>query len=433
MKPNHLINLDPSLRQRAPNVFAERQPTTRELTDMLNEFNKTFAAFREDNDKRLSDIEKGREDGVQNEKVDRINDELTKFQAAIDELSQRMAAAQIGAGGGNQVTAEVHAHSDAFHGYIRNGRGTAQEVNDLAVSASLTTSSDPDGGAVVPTSVDQNISRILGVHSVMRGLAQTITISTDEHKKLVNLGGTGSGWVGENEERPETSGMNLAGLKFPAMELYAMPAATQKLLDDSTVDIESWLAEEVVTAFAEQEGAAFINGDGVKQPRGLLSYDTVENDSYAWGKVGYKLTGVNGGFAASTPADALLDMIYSLKAGYRNNASWLMNTLTIAAVRKFKDGDGNYLWQPSAQIGEPATLLGYGLHDDDNMPVVATNALGLAFGDFQRAYLVIDRIGVRVLRDPFTKKPYVLFYTTKRVGGGIQNFEAIKLLKFGTS
>lgn len=185
--------------------------------------------------------------------------------------------------------------------------------------------------------------------------------------------------------------------------------------------------------FAEAEGAAFVSGTGILQPRGLLSYDTVANASYAWGSVGYVASGAAADFTTSNPADKLIDMVHALRAGYRQGASWLMNDLTAAKIRKFKAGDGNFLWQPSLQVGQPSTLLGYAAYTDDNMPDVGANAFSVAFADFRRAYLIVDRVGIRVLRDPFTNKPNVHFYTTKRVGGGIQNFEAIKLLKIAAS
>jgi HK97 family phage major capsid protein len=213
------------------------------------------------------------------------------------------------------------------------------------------------------------------------------------------------------------------------MELYAMPAATQTLLDDAIVDIGAWLADEVSVTFAEQEGAAFVNGDGVMQPRGLMTVDTVADVNWAWGKVGFVKSGAAADFAAANPVDRFIDLVYALKAGYRQNATWLMNRKTQGTIRKFKDGQGNYLWQPSAQAGQPATFLNYGIADDDNMADVGANALPVAFGDIKRAYLVVDRAGVRVLRDPYSAKPYVLFYTTKRVGGGVQDFQAVKFLK----
>ena len=254
---------------------------------------------------------------------------------------------------------------------------------------------------------------------------------------VLSLFGTAGQWlitrayqVGEAAARPQTNSPTLAELSFPAMELYAMPAATQTLLDDAIVNIDQWIAEEVESAFAEQEGAAFVSGDGIDKPKGFLAYPMVAEASWNWGSIGVLNTGVAGAFATANPSDILVDLVYALKAGYRQNASFVMNRKTQGAVRKFKDSTGQYLWQPPASIGAPATLMGFPLVEAETMPDMANNAIALAFGDFRRGYLVVDRAGVRILRDPYSAKPYVLFYTTKRVGGGVQDFAAIKGLKF---
>ncbi|TXM88199.1 phage major capsid protein, partial [Methylobacterium sp. WL103] len=238
------------------------------------------------------------------------------------------------------------------------------------------------------------------------------------------------GWIGEAAPRPATDGPVLSELNFPAMELYAMPAATQTLLDDAVVDLDAWLADEVETAFSEQEGVAFVTGNGVSRPRGFLSYDTVANDAWVPGKVGIVGTGAAGAFPAANPADVLFDLVYGLKAGYRQNAGFVMSRRTQSAIRKFKDADGNYLWLPPTAADRAATLLGFPVTEAEAMPDIGPASLAVAFGDFRRGYLVVDRTGLRVLRDPYSAKPYVLFYTTKRVGGGVQDFAAIKLLKF---
>ena len=209
-----------------------------------------------------------------------------------------------------------------------------------------------------------------------------------------------------------------------------MPAATQTLLDDAVVNIDDWLAGEVETAFAEQEGVAFVTGNGVSRPRGFLSYDAVANAAFVPGKLGFVTTGAAGAFPATNPADVLFDLVYALRAGYRQNAGFVMSRRTQSTIRKFKDSDGNYLWQPPLAADRAATLIGFPVTEAEAMPDLDTGSLSIAFGDFRRGYLVVDRIGLRVLRDPYSAKPYVLFYTTKRVGGGVQDFDAIKLLKF---
>jgi HK97 family phage major capsid protein len=225
----------------------------------------------------------------------------------------------------------------------------------------------------------------------------------------------------------------LAELSYPAMELYAMPAATATLLEDSAVNIDEWLAQEVDQAFAEQEGAAFVSGDGTNKPKGFLAYTTVANASWEWAKIGYIATGEAGDFPADDPSDVLVDLVYALKAGYRQNGVFVMNRKTQSVIRKFKDASGAYLWQPPSTATGRASLMTFPLVEAEDMPDIAANAYSIAFGDFRRGYLIVDRQGVRVLRDPYTAKPYVLFYTTKRVGGGVQDFDAIKLLKFAAS
>ena len=408
---------------------------TGDTNAIVTELNKAFAVFKTEHQEELKGIKAKFADVVQAEKVERINTEIGKLQTALDDTNAQLAAARLGgAGDGPAVSTEARDHARAFNQFFR--RGTEEGLRELEMKAALRTDSDPDGGYVVPDQMEQTIDRVLGSVSAMRSIASVMSVSAGSYKKLVNQGGAGAGWVGERQARPETATPTLAELSFPAMEIYANPAATQTLLDDARVDIAAWLAEEVSTAFAEAEGAAFISGDGVNQPRGLLSYDTVANASQSWGNIGYTASGVAAALTDSSHngVDALIDLIYSIKQGYRQNARFLMNKSLQATVRKLKSKTEElYLWQPPVQAGQPATLLGYPITDDDNMPDVAAGAFPVAFGDFRRGYLIVDRFGVRVLRDPYTNKPYVHFYTTKRVGGGVQNFEAIKLLKIAAS
>lgn len=390
----------------------------------LAEINKAFSAFKETNDANLK-----QRDAVSDEKLDRINASMTDLEAKLKELAAASAGSSVGANGSNDPAKAEY--SSAFDRWFRKGRDE-QALGELAVKASLATDSDPDGGYVVTPEMDTAIDRVLGTVSVVRGLSRVVSVGTDEFKKLVNQGGATSGWVAEKSARPSTGTPTLSELIFNAHEIYAMPSATQKMLDDGFINTEQWLADEVSTEFAEQEGAAHVTGDGVGKPRGFLSYPTVANASYAWGKVGFTVTGAAAAFATSDPADALIDTYYSLKSGHRNNATWLTSDAVMGTMRKFKDGDGNYLWAPPSGADMPATILGKPVATDDNMPALGANAFPVAFGDFNRGYLIVDRMGTRVLRDPYTNKPYVNFYVTKRVGGGIQNFEAIKLLKCST-
>ena len=343
-----------------------------------------------------------------------------------------MAALRVG-GAGSDENPAAKEHAQAFEKWFRKGdkAGVESELEELQVKAALSTDSDPDGGYVVPEEMSNTIDRVVGTVSAMRGLATTLPVGTDTYKKLVSQGGAGSGWVGERESRTETDTPTLRELVFNTQELYANPATTQKALDDARMNIEQWLANEVSVEFAEQEGSAFISGDGVNKPRGILAYDKVANASYTWGKTGFVKSGVAAALTdgSNNGSDAMISLYYSLKQQYRNGATWLMSDATMETVRKFKDGDGTYLWSPATAGGEVPTFLGKPVNTDDNMDAVGANLFPIAFANFNRAYLIIDRFGTRVLRDPFTNKPYVHFYTTKRVGGGIQNFEAIKLMK----
>ncbi|KQZ12407.1 capsid protein [Mesorhizobium sp. Root552] len=402
-------------------------------TKILAELQKTFEDFKLERDKELADIRAGMADVVQTEKVDRINAEITTLQKALDETNAMLAAVKVG-GVGRTIDPDKAEHAQAFDRFFR--RGVDAGLRDLEVRAKLTTQSDPDGGYLVPEETEAGIDRVLGTVSTIRSLARTISISTSTYKKLVNMGGATSGWVGEEDSRSGTNTPTLREIAINTGEIYAMPGATQTSLDDARIDLAAWLADEVSIEFAEQEGAAFANGDGINKPRGILAYDKVANASHAWGKIGFVASGKADGFLAATasvsPADCLIDLYYALKSGYRNGAAWLMSDATMNTVRKFKDADGAYIWAPPSGAAEVATILGKPVHTDDNMPAVEGDKFPVAFGDFSRSYLIVDRIGIRVLRDPFTSKPNVLFYTTKRVGGGIVNFEALKLLKIST-
>jgi len=398
---------------------------------LIAQINTAFEEFKTSHNAALA-----KADVVQSEKVDKINAEIGTLSKELDKVNAGIAALKVGGGAGDGKDPAIGEHALAFNRFFRNGAEAG--LKDLEIKAKLSTNSDPDGGYLVPEEMEQSIDRVLGTVSTIRSLASVMTISAgDTYKLLVNQGGAGSGWVGESESRAETASPTLKEIAINLGELYANPAATQKMLDDGRNDIAAWLADEVSTVFAEQEGAAFATGDGVNKPRGILSYTNVANASYAWGSVGYIASGASGAFATATtalsPADALIDLYYALKAGHRNNASWLMSDATMGAVRKLKDVDGKFVWAAPTAIGEVATVLMKPVYTDDNMSAIAANSYSIAFADFKRAYQVVDKFGIRVLRDPFTSKPNVLFYTTKRVGGGIRNFEAIKLMKFAAS
>jgi HK97 family phage major capsid protein len=391
-----------------------------------DEVMRLFEEFKAANDERLSEVERRAADVVTEDKVERINAVLTR---RLDELALKSARPSFGRERAAQG-ADALEHKAAFDAYMRSGESAG--LRALEVKA-MSAGSSPDGGYVVPVEIERSIGRRLAALSPIRGIAGQREISGNVYKKPFMTAGPAVGWVGETGARTETASPTLDALSFPAMELYAMPAATATLLEDSAVNIDEWLAGEVEQAFAVQEGTAFVTGDGNNKPKGFLAYDTIDNDSWEWGKIGTILTGVDGDFPAEDPSDVLVDLVYAVKAGYRQNGHFVMNRKTQAAVRKFKDSGGGYLWQPPAQAGGRATLMTFPVIEAEDMPDVDTDSLSVAFGDFGRGYLVVDRAGVRVLRDPFTAKPYVLFYTTKRVGGGVQDFDAIKLLQFSAA
>ena len=413
----------------APEIKAATGTAT-EVAEAFDDFMGAFEAFKAANDERLKEIEtRVGADVITTEKVDRIA-------AALDEQKSAMNRLLIGRGrpalsrGDQRFSFQAEERKSAFAAYVRSGDDRQLRALD---TKAMSYGSGQDGGYLVPDETESEIGKRLAALSPIRSIASVRQVSGAVLKKPFSVSGPVVGWAGETAARPETASSTLAELQFPTMELYAMPAATASLLDDAAVDIDQWIAAEVESAFAEQEGAAFVNGDGVNKPRGFLDYAQVSESAWSWGSLGYVATGADGEFAASGASDVLIDTIYALKAGYRQNGNWVMNRKTQAAIRKLKDADGNYLWQPPATAGGRASLLGFDVVEAEDMPDIAAGSTPVAFGDFARGYLVVDRTGVRVLRDPYSAKPYVLFYTTKRVGGGVQDFDAIKLVKFAAS
>ncbi len=401
-----------------------------EAAAAYDELARTFETFKETNDHRVAQLERRfGPDVVTADKLDRVNRAMDEQKSRIDGLVLKGRRPLLGADAefGDTQTRE---HKAAFGAYIRNGESEGLKRLE---SKALSSGSGVDGGFLVPMPAERELLRRMALISPIRSIATVQICSTATFKKAFATNGPAAGWVAETAARPQTGSQLLADLTFTPAELYAMPSATQSLLDDAAIDIEQWINDEIEVVFAEQEGLAFVNGDGVNKPRGFINYPNVANASWTWGNIGYIATGVAGGFAAANPSDQLVDLIYALKAGYRQNGSFVMNRKVQAQVRKFKDTQGIYLWQPPAAVGAPATLMGFPVIEAEDMPDIAASTLSIAFGDFRRGYLVVDRTGIRILRDPFTAKPYVLFYTTKRVGGGVQDFDAIKALKFAVS
>ncbi|GLS01350.1 phage capsid protein [Brevundimonas denitrificans] len=408
---------------------------TPEARAAMHEMMAAFEAFKGANDARLEEIErKSSADALLEEKVARIDQAVASAQARLDRVVSEGRRPGIESGGRHPSTASrspspLHGEETkaAFDGYLKTGASFGLELK-----TGLSTASN-SAGYVVPEQTERAIERRLMAGSPMREIATVRTVGAGVFRKPVSTAGVASGWVAETAARPETDPATLALLEFPSADLYANPAATQSLLDDALIDLDEWLAAEVEDAFAAQETQAFVTGDGVNKPKGFLSYPIVADASAVWGEVGYVASGAAGAFSSTSPTDRLIDLVYAPKAQYRPNGRFVMNRKTVSAVRKFKDADGNYIWQPAQRAGETASLLGYRVTEIETMPDIAANSAAIAFGDFQRGYLIVDRAGVRVLRDPYSAKPYVLFYTTKRVGGGVQNFDAIKVMKFSAT
>ncbi len=316
--------------------------------------------------------------------------------------------------------------AETMGNYLRKGDTGGDEVK----SASIATPSK--GGVAVATEIDAVIDRVLLADSPIRAIATVVDIGTANYRKLITTSGVVSGWVSETAGRPETDTPDFAEIAPPMGELYANPAATQAMLDDAMFSVENWLGEEIGREFARAEGIAFVSGNGTNKPKGFLSAVNSASDdsSRAFGTLQFVTSGAAGAFAATNPQDRLIDLVHSLAAPYRQGASWVMNSSTLARIRKMKDSYGAFIWQPALAADQPATLLGYPVVEAAAMPDIAADSLSIAFGNFRAGYLIAQRRETVVLRDPFSNKPFVHFYATKRVGGTVVDSRAIKLMKF---
>ncbi|ARC87134.1 phage major capsid protein [Rhodovulum sp. MB263] len=384
----------------APAIFAELQ--------------KAFEEFKATHAEQIKGVSAKFDDVVTRDKLDKVNATVGDLQAALDAINAKLAAAQIGGGAAGGLRDPDY--SEAFRAHFKTG----------AVQASLNKGTAAEGGYLAPVEWDRTITDKLVTVSPMRALATVMSIGTAGFTKLFNNRGTASGWVGETAARPETATASFGQMSYATGELYANPSATQQMLDDAEINLEAWLAGEVETEFAYQEGIAFVSGNGTNKPNGILTYVTggANAAAHPWGAIAT----VDSGAAAALTADGIINLIYALPSAFTAGAGFAMNRNTQKLARLLKDGQGNYLWQPSYVAGQPATLAGYDLTEIAAMPDVAAGTKPILFGDFARTYLIIDRVGTRVLRDPFTNKPFVMFYTTKRVGGGLQNPETMKAM-----
>ncbi len=386
-----------------------------EITERVHTLGNAWEQYKQINDARLREIErKGHADPLYAEHLSRIGDALDNTKHRLDSLET--AYLRPGAEEGMKAYDPVNSeYRKAFCLYLRKGLDSGLETKALSVG------SDPDGGYLVTPTITSKIVTAIYESSPMRKLASIETISTDSLDLIDDHDQMAAGWTAEAASITDTATAQIAKRNIPTHEMYAQPKATQRLIDDAEIDIEAWIAIKVADIFARKESTAFISGNGVGQPRGILTYAA----GTAWGKIEQ----VNSGTAGQVTADGLIKVYYALKDAYARRASFLMNRSTVQAVRLLKDANNQYLWQPGLAAGTPDTLMGVPVAMASDMPAAASAALAVAVGDFQAGYQIVDRVNIRILRDPFTDKPFVKFYTTKRVGGDVVNYDAIKLLK----
>ena len=435
----------------------------KDIATMLEERKKAFDEFVKTNDELLKAKAEGKAVGDLTAKVETLSkacDQFDEIKTAVEELQKKAnrpqtdgeikAAADLGEevkqfnlmmradfqAKGKPAPTEVDAkaYTEYKNAFFKVMTGTPLDNLSSDERKAMSAGSDPDGGYLLPPSTVGRMVSKMYEQSTMRQLATVQTISTDKLEGIIDNNEADAGWVSELGTRSDTTTPQVGKYEIQAHEMYAMPKASQKILDDAATNVEAWLAGKVADKFARVEGAGFTTGTGVGQPRGLFSYTTAAtgDDSRAWGQFEHVVTGANGAFH-TTKADPLQDLIGAFKDQYLNGASWLMRRELRTDIRKMKEATSDrYLWEPSLQMGQPDRLLGYPARVDQYVPAKATGSLSLAFGNFAEAYTIVDRMGIRTLRDPYTAKPYVVFYSTKRTGGGAVNFEAVKFLKLST-
>ncbi len=385
------------------------------MEEKLQQLSEAFAEFKRQNDARLKEVEtKGAASGERTAKVDQLNETISKLEGEIKSIQTAMNRSGQDGNNPNPQNEREEKHAKLIEAYLRKG------ANELELKA-MSVDSDEDGGYLVTPATSSEIIKKVYESSPMRQLASVQTISTDALEILEDLDEVGSGWVGETQTRGESGTPKLKKIVIPVHELFSQPKATQKLLDDAAVNIEAWLAEKVSEKFARDEATAFMTGDGVLKPKGILAYDA--------GTGFNQLEQIVTAASLTISGDDLIDLVYALKGDYKNGAAFMAKREVIKTFRKLKDNQGRYLWEPGLNGAGQSTLLGHNVYEANDMQAMTANGLAVAFGNFKAGYQIVDRVGIRVIRDIYTAKPHVLFYTTKRVGGAVKNFEAIKLLK----
>jgi HK97 family phage major capsid protein len=430
-----------------------------EIKDLLEKQGEAFATFKATVNEELAALKKGQADVVTGEKLGRINDAIDKIGDELkqagkraDEIEAKANRLALAGGAGDEVEVKAAAEFarqtqrpvdvQSLREYKAALYGTAGPLRNVrpgdAEMKAMSVGSDPDGGYLVTPDTTGRIVQRIYETSPMRQVASVMSIGTDTVEGLNDLGENGFAWVGEVGGRTENTTAQLGKWSIVVHEAVSIVSATQKVLEDARLDLESWLAMKSADRISRGENAAFVSGNGVSKPRGFTDYTTAAtaDATRAWGTLEHLNTGANGAFRTrsgdTNPVDDLINVIYALKAPYRGNARWMTSRAVLREARKLKDGQGNFIWQPAAVAGQPSSLVGFPVVEAEDMPALGTGSLSMAFGDFREGYQIVDRIGLSVLRDPYTSYPYVFFKFRKRVGGGVVNFEAIKFLRFGS-
>ncbi len=398
--------------------------TMTRLTKQVDSLGSAWEQFKQVNERRINEIEKkGHADTLTVDQLNRINHMIDSQKQRLDGMETAMSRPAMGFDYGRVVNAAEAEHKEAFCQYLR--KGVEEDLVHLEKKA-LSATSDPDGGYLITPQMSAAIARTVHETSPIRQLASVETISTDSLEVLEDTGEAAAGWTTETGAFSETATPQFGKKTIPVHELYAQPKATQKLIDDSSINIEAWLGEKLTDIFSRKENTTFVNGDGIGKPRGILTYAAGTD----WASIEQLVSTSNG----AVTSDSVIKLYYALKEDYATRATFLMNRATVQQVRLLKEATTNqYLWQPGLTAGAPDTLLGLPVMQAADMPAPATGSLSIALADFRRAYQIVDRYGIRILRDPYTEKPFVKFYSTKRVGGDVVNFEAIKLLKLSAA
>lgn len=395
-----------------------------ELEKQLQNINEAFAEFKKNNDKEVEALKKGQSVAADvKAKSEEMQNTIDGLQAEIKKLTTAVNRTNANPYEGlpqDQKSQKMRQeYKEAFAGFMRDGSDRrSSEVKFMSADSSV------NGGFLVPDETSSEVIKQIFETSDVRPFASAQTISTNKLEMMNDLDEAGAGWVGEVEERDEdTATPKIGMLEFAVHEMEAEPHATQLLLDDAAINVEAWLGSKLVDKFVRLENSAFVKGNGVKKPKGVLSYDAGTSLS------AQQIEQVVSGHASQLTADGLINLVYQLKSAYAKNGQFFMNRLTEREARKLKDSQNRYLWAPGLDGNSQGTLLGYGINHWQDMDAVAANKLAIVFGDMKQCYQIVDRIGIRVTRDALTKKGFVKFYTTKRVGGGVKNFEAVKIQK----